>query len=426
MHKLIRYLIFLFFFTILLFLKYGTAFPQLSYEKFYDKEVYIPTGKLGISITNYGLLSSRWGRYSFEYPYGTGENNLYRASLWIGAISIDGDTLVSSGEGNTTTGCSEWHNIKGDSIEIFIEKDSLKTSYSYLQFTDNLTLTGHIPIGINVYQRTYHKGRSPFIIISYTLEKESDFRDISGLYSGIIFDFDISKNGDYDKISYDENYGFIYFYSEHVPNRFIGIKMLSEGPTSQRIWKKGKDSLNDIKKYLLLSSGKIDKGINETADFRILLSSGPYELRDNESIKLSLVLMAAPNLNALRGISIAAGNFFNTLNDKMFKKELVKEEVNEVLEVPLEYKLFQNYPNPFNRYTEISFSIPSDSEVDVVIYNIKGELVRKIASGYFSSGKYSFKWDGLNETKESVSSGIYLYVMNAKSFIKVNKMIYLK
>jgi flagellar hook assembly protein FlgD len=62
----------------------------------------------------------------------------------------------------------------------------------------------------------------------------------------------------------------------------------------------------------------------------------------------------------------------------------------------------------------------------LIIYNIRGEVVNRLVSGRYSAGRYQVEWDGLNEHGLKVASSIYIYRMQAGSYIKSRKMIYSK
>ncbi len=71
-----------------------------------------------------------------------------------------------------------------------------------------------------------------------------------------------------------------------------------------------------------------------------------------------------------------------------------------------------NYPNPFNPNTTIEFNILNHSNVELAIYNIKGQKIISLANNVFAKGSHFVVWNGLNESGDSVSSGIYLYKLN--------------
>jgi hypothetical protein len=71
--------------------------------------------------------------------------------------------------------------------------------------------------------------------------------------------------------------------------------------------------------------------------------------------------------------------------------------------------LIGNYPNPFNPETTIKFSISKNSNVDLSIYNIKGQRIRTLANQQYAAGDYSIVWEGADDNGRSVGSGVYFY-----------------
>ncbi len=90
---------------------------------------------------------------------------------------------------------------------------------------------------------------------------------------------------------------------------------------------------------------------------------------------------------------------------------------------PNAYGLHQNYPNPFNPSTLISFTLEEESNVELFIYNIKGEKIKEYS---LSSNQTSIIWDGLDQNDQPVSSGVYFYklITDTKEYQK--KMLLVK
>jgi flagellar hook assembly protein FlgD len=88
--------------------------------------------------------------------------------------------------------------------------------------------------------------------------------------------------------------------------------------------------------------------------------------------------------------------------------------------------LYANYPNPFNPTTTISFSLPAEENIEVAIYNIKGQKVKTLYSGIAEEGKHTVIWNGKDENEKSVSSGIYFYKLKAGKQEMTRKMLLLK
>lgn len=91
------------------------------------------------------------------------------------------------------------------------------------------------------------------------------------------------------------------------------------------------------------------------------------------------------------------------------------------VEIPANYSLEQNYPNPFNPATTIKFSLPENENVTIQIYNALGELVKEIVNGQFDAGYHTVNFNASN-----LSSGVYIYRIQAGSFTNVKKMMLLK
>ncbi len=85
-----------------------------------------------------------------------------------------------------------------------------------------------------------------------------------------------------------------------------------------------------------------------------------------------------------------------------------------------------NYPNPFNPITSINFSIEENTNVEISVYNAKGQKVKTLVSEKFAAGKHSVTWNGGDDNGNSVSSGIYFYKMVTAKYSAMKKMILMK
>ena len=85
------------------------------------------------------------------------------------------------------------------------------------------------------------------------------------------------------------------------------------------------------------------------------------------------------------------------------------------------FALEQNYPNPFNQRTNISFQLPYSTHVNISIYNMLGQLVKTLVNGNKEAGFYTVNWEAAD-----VSSGLYLYKIQAGDFSEIKKCIFMK
>jgi carboxypeptidase T len=105
------------------------------------------------------------------------------------------------------------------------------------------------------------------------------------------------------------------------------------------------------------------------------------------------------------------------------KKIIATEEVNFVGN--LSYSLEQNYPNPFNPSTKIKYSIKTDAQVKLTIYNLMGEVVGVLVNEPKEAGEHEFIFN-TQQFSNSISSGVYFYTINAGDYSASRKMMILK
>ncbi len=97
-------------------------------------------------------------------------------------------------------------------------------------------------------------------------------------------------------------------------------------------------------------------------------------------------------------------------------------DVAEESSLPSAFNLEQNYPNPFNPETEIRFQIPEATHVVLKIYNMIGQEIRTLIDADYDLGSHLVHWDGKDNHGQAVASSVYLYRLQAGSFVKVRKM----
>ena len=103
---------------------------------------------------------------------------------------------------------------------------------------------------------------------------------------------------------------------------------------------------------------------------------------------------------------------------------IVNIEANSVL--PMSYFLSQNVPNPFNPSTRINYELPEATDVSLIIYDVRGNIVEILESGEQNAGFYSVAWNGTASDGRSISTGIYFARMVAGNYNQVIKMLYIK
>ena len=88
--------------------------------------------------------------------------------------------------------------------------------------------------------------------------------------------------------------------------------------------------------------------------------------------------------------------------------------------------LKQNYPNPFNPSTSIDFSLQQSGQIELIVYNLKGQKVKTLANDTFEKGDHQIIWNGIDDQGNAVSSGMYFYKLKSESYSVARKMLLMK
>jgi len=94
--------------------------------------------------------------------------------------------------------------------------------------------------------------------------------------------------------------------------------------------------------------------------------------------------------------------------------------------VPGQVKLLGNYPNPFNPTTTIQFQMERSVPAEIVIYNQKGQIVKRFDNIRTQPGMNSLVWDGLDNNGSIVTSGVYFFRLKSGSYSSTRKMVLMK
>lgn len=93
--------------------------------------------------------------------------------------------------------------------------------------------------------------------------------------------------------------------------------------------------------------------------------------------------------------------------------------------IPLSFTLSPNYPNPFNRDTLIRFSLPRGGRVELAIYNLAGQRVATLVDGQRGAGTHVTRWDGTDDQRRELASGVYLYRLRTEQakLVETRKLV---
>jgi hypothetical protein len=147
----------------------------------------------------------------------------------------------------------------------------------------------------------------------------------------------------------------------------------------------------------------------------------------------SLMVKALVNSTGLTNGMYKARLMINS-NDPVTPTQYAKVTLNvgsvdinpDIIAGPNSYALHQNYPNPFNPTTTIKYDLKAAGKVTLKVYNILGQEVRTLVNKNETAGFKSVVWNGKDNMGKAVSSGLYIYRIEAGQFVKSHKMMFIK
>ncbi len=90
--------------------------------------------------------------------------------------------------------------------------------------------------------------------------------------------------------------------------------------------------------------------------------------------------------------------------------------------IPGGLALSQNRPNPFSPNTEIRYQLPSPTRARLAIYDVAGRLVATLVDRDMPAGNHAAVWDGRDDSRLAVASGIYFYRLETAEDVRIKRM----
>lgn len=228
---------------------------------------------------------------------------------------------------------------------------------------------------------------------------------------------------DSDSSNWSEHYCFFDYEGNSSNFRFLGSSFWCTGGESIFYYEQAVSYPGYV---YIMEPGRIKNYDNEHT---VYFPSGIYNWQENyESHSIfafdeyCMVTILGPVYGFQQFIYDSSLNY---LSNSYISDEVYADAEEEIAIKP-DIKLSQNYPNPFNPSTTISFELEKEENVELSIFNIKGQLVQTLQKGMLSKGKYSKLWDGKDNTGNLVNSGIYFIQLKTEKQKQTKKCVLVK
>jgi len=178
-------------------------------------------------------------------------------------------------------------------------------------------------------------------------------------------------------------------------------------------------TIESIQKTDLIANSSFTSNITDEGEIYLAMASSEALAQSGSVVELTFKLndkYSSSNLHVERFIA----------NETDYTQTAVSNEELGI-NLPTEFELQQNYPNPFNPSTTIGFNLAeSNVKVTMVIYNLLGQKVKTLVNDVYNAGRHRVVWDGTNEAGMQVSTGIYLYRIQAGDMVQSKKLTLIK
>jgi subtilisin family serine protease len=400
-------------FALRVFGGYGQVFDSLCFEVPVGYEPNGSTadhaaGKLQFTVSDFGqyglAAGSIYNLGGLGFNYNGSSNLLYEGGIIIGRSQMQLSSSIRAADGSFTP--SDFFPETPLTEEWTDETGAVSRS---ARFADGLADIS-IPVAITQHSTDYAPvGEDGIIIMRYRLINTS-LTTLNDLFFGFFSDFDMP--GGSDQTNYDPSLGLLTFYGNAGP--IVGIAGLSRLPKCRTMSNDTvKIGFTREQQFQLISiPGPVASG----GDIMSIISGGPFRLAPSDSVEVAVALIAGVSAQEVTERAIRARELY-----------LMPTGVDYPTGgLPSSYVLHQNYPNPFNPTTTIAFELPVSGDVQLRVFNLLGQTVRELQSGWLTAGSHWVEWDGLSDDGQEVASGVYFYRLTAEKCSHSRKMVLLR
>lgn len=287
--------------------------------------------------------------------------------------------------------------------------------------------------GIETKLSSYSYASAPndkFIILKYSMTNKSG-ADITNLYAGLFFDWDINADSaQFDEAGYDktDNFGWARSLLGR-PATYAGCALISSNQYNYYAidnegadgglgiyYQSGTPSMNGFtkaEKWTTLTNG-LKKTSASNTDVSMVVSGGPISIAAGATADIAFAVAAGDNLADLK----------NTIIASRAKYAQILTDVDKDVDImPREFAVQQNFPNPFNPSTAITYQLPEDGMVRLSVFNLLGEKISTLVNSRQSRGTHRVMF---NAAENNMPSGMYIYRIEYSGKMISKKMMLVK
>ncbi len=185
-----------------------------------------------------------------------------------------------------------------------------------------------------------------------------------------------------------------------------------DGAESVLNWESGPGNSDDelVSRYVIYHSESSPVDIDDPANIVALVAGADTTYTELTNISYNYALTALDRLNNESAAVTAIGAGIQPANSDQ----------------PIQFILHRSYPNPFNPRTMIKYSTATGGDISLIVYDMRGRLIKVLLHEYRSAGTHTITWDGNNSNGQPTAAGVYLLVARYGRLSRSEKMLLLK
>ncbi len=371
------------------------------------------TGVMQVTLTDEGNL----GYEEFQGD-SFGDGVRYLGIDWLfegGLIMGSGPTKVSDNVRGIGAVISDDF-VREDASPFGISDSEVATEQGFLQLLDSEASS---PLNVRIYQNSYadtSQVNNDFVILRYTVENIGAAA-LANYHLGLFLDWDSIEDPGADFARYDaaRRLG-IWQTVASGEGTYIGTKALNDraGFGFRAIHNPDEifDGFADAEKWSFISGGVQTTTLDAT-DVSTLMSAGPFTIGVGALVDFAFALVGGSTEAEVRANADAAQVFWDDRVRVLDANPVANEE--QPARPAFTFALEPAFPNPVADEATIRYQLPAAGAATLRIHDILGREVQTLVDGVQSAGTHTATWDGADDAGRRLSSGLYLYTLEAQT-----------
>lgn len=281
-----------------------------------------------------------------------------------------------------------------------------------------LSDAGHTtPRSIRVTQNSYMDaatGYNDFVVLVYDIQNQGTSA-VSGMYAGIIADFDVGSDPTQNTVTSNESKRFCYMRQAASANPCVGVKILAPQSFANLCavdharYVYPDSAMTEGMKFRILNGTIVQRNSNRNYDWSVAVSVGPFNLNPGETQRVAFAFVGGTSAADFETNADSAQSWFDS-NVGIADEKGASE--------PRGIPGISCIPNPFAHTVLVNYHLAQAGRVRAEVFDVTGRSVATLFDQVMEPGKLEFRWDA-----GYLASGVYLLRLDSPTGSETQKLV---